>query len=93
MKKLLLTGTGGAPHAGDKGLSFQAAKDDKLEFTVIEDGTPGINVLVLYVDNIPKCVVNYSINEYSGTVARYIDASNLKEYDITLTNKDIHLST
>ena len=93
MKKIYLTGTGGAPHAGKEGVSFQAAKDDKLEFTSVPAGTPGINGLVLYIDNIPKCVVSYSINEYSGTVATYTDASTSKEYNITFTNKDILLST
>ena len=93
MKKIYLTGTGCAPHAGNEAVSFQAAEGDKLEFTSISTGTPGINGLVLYIDDIPKCVVSYSINEYSGTVATYTDASNSKEYNITLTNKDILLST
>jgi|TARA_R110000765_G_scaffold9933_1_gene30941 hypothetical protein len=93
MKKIYLTGTGCAPHAGTEGISFQAGEGDKLEFTFIPAGTPGINGLVLYIDNIAKCVVSYSINEYSGTAATYTDASTSKEYNITFTNKDILLST
>ena len=93
MEKILLTGTGGAPHVGAMGVSFQAGKGDKLEFSPVVGGTPGINGLILYVDNIPKCVVNYSINEYSGTVAKYKHSATSKEYTITLTNKDILLST
>ncbi len=93
MEKILLTGTGGAPHVGAMGVSFQAGKDDKFEFSPIPGGTPGINGFILYIDNIPKCVVNYSINEYSGTVAKYKHSATSKEYTITLTNKDILLST
>jgi len=93
MKKIYLTGTGCAPHAGDEAVSFQAAEGDKLEFTSIPAGTPGVNSLVLYIDNIPKCVVGYSINEYSGAVATYTDASTSKEYNIVFTNKDIFLTT
>ncbi len=92
MEKILLTGTGGAPHVGAMGISFQAGKDDKLEFSPVPGGSPGINALILYIDNEPKCVINYSLNEYTGTEAKYTHAATSKEYTITLTNSDILLS-
>lgn len=93
MEKIQLTGTGGSPHASDVGVTFQAGEGDTLEFTPIPSGSPGLYSTGVYIDKVPKCFINFSINEYTGQEVKYYDNSNSQEYTLELTNSDIHILT
>tara|TARA_R100000963_G_scaffold28099_1_gene19288 strand:+ start:1735 stop:2013 length:279 start_codon:yes stop_codon:yes gene_type:complete len=92
MEKVKLIGTGGAPHVNSHGVTFQAGKDDTLEFKPIVEGDAGINSTGVYVNNQPKCFINWSNNEYKDADVTYFDRANSKEYTFKLTNSNIHLN-
>ena len=71
---------------------FQAGKDDTLEFIPIVEGDAGIYSTGVYVDNQPKCFINWSNTQYKDTDVTYFDSVNSKEYTFKLTNSNIHLN-
>jgi hypothetical protein len=93
MAKIQLTGTGGAPHISSMGVTFQAGEGDTLEFHQLTEGNAGLYSTGVYIDDQPKCFINFSISEYLGTEVKYIDNSNSQEYTFELTNSNINLST
>ena len=71
MAKIQLTGTGGAPHISSMGVTFQAGEGDTLEFHQLTEGNAGLYSTGVYIDNQPKCFINFSISEYLGTEVKY----------------------
>jgi len=62
-----LTGTGGAPHPGVSGVTFQSAVGDTLEFDCIGSGSPTVASMMITVSGVVKSLVPYALTNYTGT--------------------------